>query len=176
MIPLLDRIRAGDFAGGEAFAKLPLRDGIANMVLESAVLPRVPALRAMRLVIHPQNRLDLVLSFRSRWLPAITVPLDLEPHVSMTPAPLVRLSVRDVGVIGRFGPLAGLMGDRLPTGIRVNGRTIEIDLVTLVGPYDPLGVLRFLRQAHLTTGPGVLWVEAAMGVPTASHAAETSEA
>jgi len=169
LTPLLERLRTGgfhDFAGGEAFAKLPLREGLVNALLETTVLPRVAALRALRIVFHDGNRLDLVLTFSSRWLPAMTLPLDLDPHVTMDPSPKVSLHMRDSGLMGRLGPFAGALSDRLPPGVRLDKRLIEIDIATLVGPYDTMGLLRLLQQARLTTATGVLWVDAAVVVPT----------
>jgi len=165
--PLVERLRVDRFrelAGAEAFVKVPLPEAIVNAFVETAILPSVPALRALRVAFHEGNRVDVIVALPSRLLPAITVPLEIEPHVHMGPSPTVRLHLLQGGVAGLLGPLAGAWSDRLPRGVRIDQRVVEIDVRTLLAGRDPWGLLDLLQQARVTTTPSTLWVEVALGV------------
>jgi hypothetical protein len=166
---LLERLSADRFralAGAAARVMLPLREAVVNGIIESAVLPSLPALRALTLVFHEGNRIDvLVASSRLWWMPSVTVSLEIEPDVVMQPSPMVRLRLLPTGIVGRLGPLAVPWKDALPKGVRLDNRTVEVDLQALLAGRDRWGLLTLLRQARVTTTASVMWVEATLDVP-----------
>lgn len=166
---LLERLSADRFralAGAAARVMLPLREAVVNGIIESAVLPSLPALRALTLVFHEGNRIDvLVASSRLWWMPSVTVSLEIEPDVVMQPSPMVRLRLLPTGIVGRLGPLAVPWKDALPKGVRLDNRTVEVDLQALLAGRDRWGLLALLRQARVTTTASVMWVEATLDVP-----------
>jgi hypothetical protein len=155
-----------DLAGGGGEIRLPLRQPLVNAALEALVLPRVPALRRLSLAFHPQQRVDVVAATSAfSFLPALTIPLELDPIVSATPTPRISLDVLRGGIAGALTPLAGFFTSSLPPGISVSERRIEIDLATLAAGRDALHLLPLLRGARLETDAGVLWLTATVAVP-----------
>jgi hypothetical protein len=167
LAPFVERLRAERYrslAGAETFVKLPLREALVNELLETAVRPALQGWRALRVAFHDDNLVDMVVTPSSRWLPSMTIPLAIEPHVAMVPSPTVRVHVRNSGIVGRLGSLAGVFSDRLPRGVRFEDRVLEIDLAALLADRDEWHVLGLVRQARMTTTPSTLWIEAALGV------------
>jgi hypothetical protein len=167
LAPFVERLRAERYqalAGTEAFVKLPLREALVNELLETAVLPALHRWRALRVAFYDDNLVDVVVTPSSRWLPSMTIPFEIEPHIAMLPSPTVRLHLRNSGILGRLGSLASVFSDRLPPGARFEDRVLEIDLATLLADKDGWHVLDLVRHAHMTTTRSTLWIEAALGV------------
>jgi hypothetical protein len=151
-----------DLTGTSATLRLPLREPIVNAAIEALVLPRVSALRRLSVSFLADQRVDVVIASGAiRFLPAFTVTLDLDPVVVCEPTPIVRMHLRRGSLAGALGSLAA---GSLPPGVRLTDGLIEVEVATLIGDRDTLGLLPFLRSARVETAPGLLWLLAEVRV------------
>lgn len=155
-----------DLQGAHVDVRFPLREPLINQAIQELVLPRVPALRRLSLAVRGQNQIDVTAASSGlSFLPALTVPLEIDPVVAFTPTPVVRMRVRRQGIAGALVPLLGLIAGALPRGVRLeDGGILLLDLVMLAGERDTLRVLPMLRAATIDTAPGVVWVSAQLRV------------
>jgi hypothetical protein len=157
---LLAQWRATHFAGfggASLELRLPISQTLLDDVLAHEVLPRVPALRRLDVRILADNRLEVsVASARMSWLPALTVPLALEPDIA--PGPRLRLQIVGGGIAAQVAPIAARFGDGRLKGVRVHERIIEVDLAQLVPPPDDRTVERWFDTGTVATQRGVIWL------------------
>jgi hypothetical protein len=145
-----------DLAGTRADVRLPLREPLVNEALEALVLPRVTALKRLSVAFLADQRVDVVAASRTfSILPALTMTLDLDPDVAIDPTPRIRMRLRKGGLGSMLGSLAA---GALPPGVTMTEGLIAVDLATLIGDRDTLGLLPAIRSARLETAPGLLWL------------------
>jgi hypothetical protein len=152
------------FAGTTVDVRVPFSDDVINGFLTRDVLPRIPRLRELRIAVHDERQLDLHVALaQPRWLPAFTVPLQLEPDVTSVEGLRLRARITD-SLAGTLSPFIALWKDRLPSGITIDGRAIEVALPQLVHDAHGRLILSKLERLHFSSSPGVLWVSAHLSV------------
>lgn len=156
--------RFRDFTGAEVDGRVPFTEPVINELIDRVVLPRAPSLRRLRVTVRPENRLDVFVLTRRVWLPGVTIPLEIEPDLVFTPDPTIRISIRRQGLVGEMAPLLGLVAERLPPGVRVQERLIDVNLAVLLPEGDPQLVLSWLKRARIETTTGTIWLEARLVV------------
>jgi hypothetical protein len=154
-----------DFAGATVDVRVPLSEQLLNDLVQQHVLPRVRALRSLALRLEDENRLTVRLeSARLSWLPAVTVPLEVESDLRLASGAVARLHIRGSGIAASLAPLMRFI--TLPDGVRLVDNVIEIDITSLLPPIDRPTLLEWLRHAHITTTEGTLWVEVRLALET----------
>jgi hypothetical protein len=122
-----------DFAGARLDVRVPCGEPLLNNLIERYVLPRVPALRSVRLHIREANLLVvLVESATLSWLPALTIPLEIEPELCSASGATARLHVRGSGLAAFLAPLMRYIS--LPAHVRVANKVVEIDIAGFLPP------------------------------------------
>ena len=154
-----------DFSGAQLELRVPLNEAVLNQLLEQLVLPRVSQLRGAAITVRAGNRIDVrVAASFARWLPPLTVPLDIHPDVIFAPGPIVRVDIRRGSLASEMSLLAGLFSSRLPRGVRLLDRRLEIHLAELAADGDARLVLGWLREGRISTHEGVLWLSLALSI------------
>jgi hypothetical protein len=154
-----------DFTGARLELRVPLNEAVLNEVLERIVLPSARQLRSLTATIHPANVVELrVASSLSRWLPVLTVPLEIHPALVFTPTPILHIDIRRGSLVSELSPLAALWSSRLPRGVRLLDRRLEIHLAELVPQGDAQLPLAWLREGHISTNEGVIWLSLSLSV------------
>jgi hypothetical protein len=98
-----------------------------------------------------------------RWLPAFTIPLQLDPDVTAAGGLRLRLRITD-SLAGTLSPFIALWKDQLPSGISIDGRAIEVTLPELVHDADGQLILSRLERLHFSSSAGVLWMSGHLSV------------
>lgn len=148
-----------DLLGARAELHVPIREGLLNDLIQQLVLPRVPALSRLSVAIGPDNRLDVTAkSSRFGFLPAMTIPLEIERNIGPGTDRVLRLHVRNDGAGALVGSLMSLWPGTLPPGVRLSPRLIEIDLAQAAAPHDDWRLLQMFQSAAIETAPRELRV------------------
>jgi hypothetical protein len=92
-----------------------------------------------------------------RWLPPITIPLDIEPDLRLTSDVTARLHIVGSGVLATLSPLMRFIA--LPAGVRLVDSVVEIDITRLLQPADAAILVAWLRNGRITTTRGTLWLD-----------------
>jgi hypothetical protein len=162
------------FAGAKLDFRVPLTERLINDYVTASVLPRVPALRSMRIRIDGDNRLTITAaSSRLSWLPQVSVPVTIESDVVLNPTPVLRLQIAGTGLAGILAPLTRFV-KAWPQGVRVTDRLIELDFARFLPPLDAETLALWLRRARVTTTPGTLWIECLLSLPHDGRPADAS--
>jgi len=169
LLELLDEQRAAGFpdvAGMDVSAIVPVSDRLLNELI-ACRLPAGGTVSDVRVESRPAN----VLAVRARltraaFLPAVAVTLEIvrQPELPRDPVLVLRLAS------SILAPLAGIVLrvlDALPTGIRLEGDLIYVDLRELLRQHGLADLLPLLKDLRVTTEAGRAILTVRAGAPAA---------
>src|SRR5690606_25660377 len=97
--------------------RVPLTASVLNQLAAAAVASNPHRLRALGVTVRAGNHLDLsVAPARPRWMPAVRVPLALQPDLIPAPDPRVVAEVASGSLAAAAARLATAAGLGLPSG------------------------------------------------------------
>ena len=147
-----------DFAGARLDFRVPCGEPLLNELIARYVLPRVPALRSVRLHVREANLLVVrVESATLSWLPALTIPLEIEPELCSASGATARLHIRGSGLAALLAPLTRYIS--LSPHVRVANKVVEIDIAGFLPAKDRPTLVAWLRNARVSTSGGALWLD-----------------
>ena len=147
------------FAGADVSFRVPFSEAVINSYIAADVLPRIARLRRLDVSVHADNRLTVVVALtQPRWLPNLTLPLFLEPDVGPASDPCIRLRITGTGMAGTLAPFLSIWKDRLPPGIEVDGRVVDIRLAQAIQDPTVRLWLSRVRELRFSSVDGMLWV------------------
>jgi hypothetical protein len=169
---LRDRLREqlgiewDDLAGTWLSGELPLTATLVNRLIATRLAGKSAPVHAV--VVEPldQNVVDVHVTPKSRWLPAIRVQALIEQQPELPASPVLRLRWRIPGT----GPLALFAGPfianlkSLPPGVRIDGDLVFVDLSQALAAQGLSEVLQYLRALRVDTRRGVFVVKFEFGV------------
>jgi hypothetical protein len=120
---LFDRFRASGFAGLEGSAvnlRLAMGEELVNDLLAEEVVPKQPALRELRVAFKAGNRIDVRIKSTATLLPSITVKLEVDPIVALSPEPALTFRLRREGVSALVASALPQFASRLPSEVRID--------------------------------------------------------
>lgn len=157
---LVERLRASGFrdvAGTRIAARIPIAEPLLNELI-ATLLPKSGAVRQLTLHPQPNDRIGLRVKLaRPEALPPITATLVIErqPELPYKPTLALRLS----GIPGLLaGPLLSL-GSALPTGLRMEGGLLTVDLETLLARQGETELLGYFDRLRVNSESGRLVLE-----------------
>lgn len=167
---IFERERSRGFAnlaGTDLTGRLPIPGEWLNQALrEGKPEDDGSPVKGIALAIQDTTRGTLLVSLEQWPLPKlIEIPFLWDPKVEtgVPGGPILRLTHEATGLLGTAIPL--IIGSLKNSGIRAEGRHVNIALGTLLKEQGLDDVMGFLTRLELRGARGVLWVDFALSIP-----------
>jgi hypothetical protein len=155
VLTILDELqRSGfrDIAGAHVFAHVPVSRELLNRLVAQA-LEEHRAVRRVEIQPRPGDRFDVIVTLAWALVPPLTVAVvvDRQPELPASPTLVLRWSLA-AGLAAIASQFVGALNDRLPTGVRLEGDRVLVDIAALAAAYAPLAqALPYVAALRLRT-------------------------
>jgi len=153
-----------DLAGAEAFATIPISDGLITRAIVQRLPPSAP-IREFEVRAHAGDQFTVrVRLTKPALLPPVQLRLAIEQQPDLPTSPILVLRVVSQGLAG-LAVNALKFVDVLPPGVRFDGRRFIVNLATILERYNAVQALSYATDLSVTTVDGRFVVRARGAVP-----------
>ena len=153
-----------DLAGAEAFATIPISDGLITRAIVQRLPPSAP-IREFEVRAHAGDQFTVrVRLTKPVLLPPVQLRLAIEQQPDLPRSPTLVLGVLSQGLAG-LAVNALKFVDVLPPGVRFDGRRFIVDLGAILERYGAAQALTYMTDLSVTTVDGRFVVRARGAVP-----------
>lgn len=168
---ILGGLQASGFrevAGARVSAIVPVTERLLNELIAASLRPSGAVREA---TIHPQadNQLGVRVKLaRPELLPPINVTLVIERQPELPHTPLIGLRVTGLpGLLALAGPMFSI-GRMLPSGVRLEGDRLLVDLAALLAARGQRELLGYLERLRVTSEAGRLMIAIDAKIPVST--------
>lgn len=158
LIAQQQQIGFADVAGSEGQATIRLNDRLLNQII-STELKRSTVIREVQVRALAGDRLDVRLVLvKPSFLPPINIGVLIERQPSLPDSPVLVLKLAGLGGFTRFaGPAAAFL-NVLPSGVRMAGERVHVDVGALLQQRGLGFVLQHVDDLRVNTEEGAVRV------------------
>ena len=161
-----ERMRDSGFAGLEGTAvrlRLAIDEPLGNTLIAES--PRPSGVGAITVAFAPGRRLHVRAKPSLPFLPTVTVAVEIDPAVVLTPTPSITIRMLREGLSSLAATALSAARSRLPAYVVATDDEIHIELAPLLAQWDLGWVLAHLQAATVDTEPGRLILTIELRVP-----------
>jgi hypothetical protein len=161
-----ERLRDSGFAGLEGTAvrlRLAIDEPLANTLIAES--PRPSGVGAITVAFAAERRLHVRAKPSLPFLPPVTVTVEIDPAVVLTPTPSITLRMLREGLSSLAATALSAARSRLPAHVIATDDEIRIELAPLLARWDFGWVLAHLVAATVETEPGRLVLTIELRIP-----------
>jgi hypothetical protein len=140
-----------DIAGSRVSARIPVSRKFVNMLVAHALDGVTSLVRRVDIRPHEDDRFDVLVTVSWPFVPPLKVVATVErqPEFPVSPVLVLRWSL--LGVVGMLASRVIASLDRLPSGIRLEGDRLALDIHALAARGPAAALLPYVKALELHT-------------------------